>query len=180
MLTLGLIYPETCMGYVWVWLTCLVCFQSRTEDKIEQFKRAVEYYSIASKPSLFHHGPTPFPGIYGVQCEIILLHATVYNVIIESCTFILCCIIKANCEWNCSCIASFYIYLLCPPWSIMAYSTHIRDHAHYLPHISRSAVWHSNCAQNISDLFTILLKSPLNSQCQMSRLYVRHFSTVKI
>lgn len=37
--------------------------RSRTEDKIEQFKRAVEYYSIASKPSLFHHGPTPFPGM---------------------------------------------------------------------------------------------------------------------
>ncbi|XP_072136484.1 constitutive coactivator of PPAR-gamma-like protein 1 homolog isoform X2 [Mobula birostris] len=37
--------------------------RSRTEDKIEQFKRAVEYYSIASKPPLFQHGPTPFPGM---------------------------------------------------------------------------------------------------------------------
>ncbi|XP_038668681.1 constitutive coactivator of PPAR-gamma-like protein 1 isoform X3 [Scyliorhinus canicula] len=37
--------------------------RSRTEDKIEQFKRAVEYYSIASKPPLFQHGPMPFPGM---------------------------------------------------------------------------------------------------------------------
>ncbi|XP_048462137.1 constitutive coactivator of PPAR-gamma-like protein 1 homolog isoform X3 [Rhincodon typus] len=37
--------------------------RSRTEDKIEQFKRAVEYYSIASKPPLIQHGPTPFPGM---------------------------------------------------------------------------------------------------------------------
>ncbi|XP_069795864.1 constitutive coactivator of PPAR-gamma-like protein 1 isoform X2 [Narcine bancroftii] len=37
--------------------------RSRTEDKIEQFKRAVEYYSIASKPPLFQHGPTSFPGM---------------------------------------------------------------------------------------------------------------------
>uniref|UniRef100_A0A4W3IC04 Family with sequence similarity 120 member A n=1 Tax=Callorhinchus milii TaxID=7868 RepID=A0A4W3IC04_CALMI len=36
--------------------------QSRTEHKIERFKRAVEYYSIASKPPLFQHGPAPFPG----------------------------------------------------------------------------------------------------------------------
>eukprot|EP00062_Callorhinchus_milii_P017646 gi/632970255/ref/XP_007901547.1/ PREDICTED: constitutive coactivator of PPAR-gamma-like protein 1 [Callorhinchus milii] len=37
--------------------------QSRTEHKIERFKRAVEYYSIASKPPLFQHGPAPFPGM---------------------------------------------------------------------------------------------------------------------
>ncbi|XP_041047742.1 constitutive coactivator of PPAR-gamma-like protein 1 homolog isoform X1 [Carcharodon carcharias] len=48
--------------------------RSRTEDKIEQFKRAVEYYSIASKPPLFQHGPTPFPGMrlnqFGVPAVI--------------------------------------------------------------------------------------------------------------
>ncbi|XP_072328618.1 constitutive coactivator of PPAR-gamma-like protein 1 isoform X4 [Scyliorhinus torazame] len=41
----------------------LASLKSRTEDKIEQFKRAVEYYSIASKPPLFQHGPMPFPGM---------------------------------------------------------------------------------------------------------------------
>ncbi|XP_063064154.1 constitutive coactivator of PPAR-gamma-like protein 2 isoform X2 [Engraulis encrasicolus] len=35
--------------------------QSRTEDKIERFKKAVEYFSMASKPRPPSMGPSPYP-----------------------------------------------------------------------------------------------------------------------
>lgn len=35
-------------------------FQSRTEDKVERFKKAVEYFSAACKPRSPHPGPPSF------------------------------------------------------------------------------------------------------------------------
>lgn len=41
-------------------VTYLFLVQSRTEDKIERFKKAVEYFSAASKPRPLTMGPSPY------------------------------------------------------------------------------------------------------------------------
>ncbi len=43
--------------------------QSRTEDKIERFKKAVEYFSAASKPRPLSMGPSPYLCRYNLVFE---------------------------------------------------------------------------------------------------------------